>query len=106
MTWPVIVLLVASAGLATAGSAVALGQQQDATEEAGARRAIVGLALLAAAAAPAAVGGALLGAGGTGLAQVGAFTGGGATVALPLLAVRLARRARRSHRPWQSGLSG
>jgi hypothetical protein len=36
----------------------------------------------------------MLGAGGTGPAQIGAFAGAAATVALPLLAIGLARRTR------------
>jgi hypothetical protein len=97
MTWPVIVLVVLATGLATAGAVVACGEPH-ATEEAGARHAIVGLGLLAVAAAVAAVGGAMLGAGGTGTEQVGAFAGAAATVALPLFAVGLARRTRRARR--------
>jgi hypothetical protein len=106
MTWAVTFLLVVAAGLATAGAVVARGQRQNATEEAGTRRAIVGLGLLAAAAALAAVGGAMLGAGGAGPLQIGAFAGAAATVALPLLAVGLARRARRSSGARRSGLRG
>jgi hypothetical protein len=94
MTWPIFVLLLVATGLATAGAVVARGGRQHSTEEARARRAIVGLGLLAAAAALAAVGGAMLGAGGTGPVQVGAFAGAAATVALPLLVVGLARRVR------------
>jgi hypothetical protein len=94
MTWPVIVLLMLAIGLATAGAVVARGKRQNPTEEAAARHAIIGLGLLAAAAALAAVGGAMLGAGGTGPVQIGAFAAAAATVALPLLAVGLARRAR------------
>jgi hypothetical protein len=94
MTWPIIVLLLAATGLATAGAVVARGGRQNPTVEAGVRRAIVALGLLAAAAALAAVGGAMLGAGGTGPMQIGAFAGASATVAVPLLAVGLARRLR------------
>jgi hypothetical protein len=106
MTWTVTVVLVVAAGLATAGAVVARGQRQNATEEAGVRRAIIGLGLLAAAAALAAVGAAMLGAGGTGPQQIGAFVGAAATVALPLLAVGLGRPARRSSGARRSGLRG
>jgi hypothetical protein len=105
MTWPVIVLLVLATGLATAGAVVACGGTQ-ATEEAATRRAIIGLGLLAVAAAVAAVGGAVLGAGNTGTMQVGAFAGAAATVALPLVSVGLVRRARRSSGARWSRLSG
>ncbi len=106
MTWPTIVLLLAATGLATAGAVVARGERQNPTVEAGARRAIVGLGLLAAAAALAAVGGARLGAGGTGPVQIGAVVGAAATVALPLLAVGISRPARPSGQARRSRLSG
>jgi hypothetical protein len=94
VTWPIIVVLLVAAGLATAGAVVARGGRQNPTEDAGAHRAIVAFGLLAAAAALAAIGGAMLGAGGTGPVQIGAFDGAAATVALPVLAVGFARRVR------------
>jgi hypothetical protein len=95
MTWPAIVLLVGATALATAGAILALGQERTAPEEAAARRAIIGLGVLAAAVALAAFGGAFLAADETRPAQVGAFGGAAATVALPLLVVGLVRRGRR-----------
>jgi hypothetical protein len=106
MTWLLIVCLGSAAGLAAAGTVVVLGQEPRASEEAGTRRAIVGLGLLTVAVALAAVGGALLGAGGTRSAQIGAFGGAAATVVLPLLAVGLSRRDRRSRRLRRSRING
>jgi hypothetical protein len=105
VTWPVVVLLVAAAGLSTAGALAATAERRDAPEEARARRAIVGFGLLAAATALAAIGGARLGAGATGQAQLVAFAAAAATVALPMLAVGLARAGRRAERSRPSRLT-
>jgi hypothetical protein len=104
MSWP-IVLLAAAAVLSTAGALAVRAERSDEPAESRARRSIVGLGLLGVAAALAAVGGALLGAGDTGRGQAGAFAGAAATVVLPLLAVGLARAARRAGRRSRSGLS-
>ncbi|MGY1634159.1 hypothetical protein ACI784_20840 [Geodermatophilus sp. SYSU D01186] len=93
-----VVLLVAAAGLSTAGAVATRQTLDEAPDETRARRAIVELGLLAAATGLAAVAGALLGAGGTGREQFAAFAGAAAVVALPLPAVGMVRRVRRTGR--------
>lgn len=94
MTWLGAVLLLAAVGLATVGAVAVLRPQHDAAPEVGSGRAITGLGVLVAAVATAAVGATVLTAGNTGAVQIGAFAGAAATVALPLLAVGYAHRAR------------
>ncbi|MBN1093195.1 hypothetical protein JKP75_11885 [Blastococcus sp. TML/M2B] len=106
MTWLAILLMVVAAACATAGAVVALGQRSGAAEEAGTQRGITVLWLLAAAVAAAAIGAAMLGAHATRSAQIGVFAAAAATVALPLMAVGLSRRARRSDRDRRSSRSG
>lgn len=98
MSWLVLGLLAGAAGLAAAGAVMLLGQGSRAGEEAGDRRAMVGLGVLAGAVGLAAVGGAVLAGDGTGPEQIGAFAGAAAAVATPVLAIALVRRSGRSRR--------
>jgi hypothetical protein len=108
VSWPTVVLLVAAAALSAGGAVAARGDRRDAAAEVRARRAVVGLVLMATAVAPAAVAGALLGAGRTGPGHVAAFVAVTAAVGLPLLVVglggrRQARSASRSSPPRSRG---